>query len=72
MPQYVYVTESTGLETGLDMVFFKPGKAINRLREYYGNPVPRGSVAKLKDGETVWSENGDGNCDGFARRMPVF
>lgn len=71
MPRYVYVTESVGEESGLDIVFSSPGKAVQRLRDHWAVSLPRGSVSRLKAGEIVWAEINDAYV-GCARRMEVY
>ena len=74
MPRHVYVIESTGEETGLDTVHGTAASAIHRLREYYaGCTVPRGAVARLKRGETVWAEDKETEAyEGCARKVLVW
>lgn len=70
MSRYVYVTENSGDEPGLDMVFSSPGKAIKRLREHWGVSLPRGSVSRLQNGEVVWVDQYDSYI-ACARRQEV-
>lgn len=73
MTRFVYVTESIGEETGIDRVYATPAGAIKRLRDHYGNPVPRGAIKALREGKVVFSTCTETDThEACALKMPVW